>query len=134
MTSVDVDLSAVSVVGFQSTTYTVNEGDKVDLVIELQDSITQPLMIKVHTEDDSAVSTPDGDYDPKEQTLTFQPGGVSTLNVTVQTRADNLSELVESFRVVLTQPSLGLMISEGSATVTIIDDSEGMGIQYECLV
>ena len=134
MTSVDVDLSAVSVVGFQSTTYTVNEGDEFDLVIELQDNITQPLMINVHTEDDSAVSTSDGDYDPKEQTLTFQPGGVSTLNVTVQTRADNLSELVESFRVVLTQPSLGLMISEGSATVTIIDDSEGMGIQYECLV
>ena len=131
MTSVDVDLSAVSVVGFQSTMYTVNEGDEVDLVIELQDNITQPLMINVRTEDDSAISTFDGDYDPKEQTLTFQPGGVSTLNVTVQTRADNLSEPVESFRVVLTQPSLGLMISEGSATVTIIDNSEGMGIQYE---
>ena len=131
MLSVNVDLSAVSVVGFQSTTYTVNEGDEFDLVIELQDNITQPLMINVHTEDDSAVSTSDGDYDPKEQTLTFQPGGVSTLNMTVQTRADNLSEPVESFRVVLTQPSLGLMISEGSATVTIIDNSEGMGIQYE---
>ena len=64
MLSVNVDLSAVSVVGFQSTTYTVNEGDEFDLVIELQDNITQPLMINVHTEDDSAVSTSDGDYDP----------------------------------------------------------------------
>lgn len=96
------------------------EGESVTLGISLLDNITQPLTVQVHAEDDTAS---DGDYvfDPVEQTITFHPGGPTSALLTVRALEDDYAEHLEGFRVVLSRPSLGLMIIEGNATVDIID-------------
>ena len=107
--------------GFESTAYTVKEGESVAIGISLLDNnITQALTVQIHTEDDSAS---DGDYtlSPVVQTVTFYPGGPTTKLLTVRALEDDYAEHLEGFRVVLSHPSLGLMIIQNNATVDIID-------------
>ena len=93
------------------------EGESITLEIRLLDDITQPLTLTVRTEDvSSAVSA--SDYVELNQTLTFLPGGDTSLTVIVQALPDDLAEPVETFQVVLSQPSLRI---EESATIYIID-------------
>ena len=94
------------------------EGENVTLEIILLDDITQPLNLTVHTEDISADSA--SDYKALDQSLTFQPAGDTSLTMIVQALPDNHAELVETFRVVLSHPSLGI---EENATVYIIDSN-----------
>ena len=94
------------------------EGENVTLEIILLDDIIQPLNLTVHTEDISADSA--SDYRALDQSLTFQPAGATSLMMVVQALPDNHAELVETFRVVLSQPSLGI---EENATVDIIDSN-----------
>ena len=94
------------------------EGENVTLEIILLDDITQPLNLIVHTEDISADSA--SDYKALDQSLTFQPAGDTSLTMIVQALPDNHAELVETFRVVLSHPSLGI---EENATVYIIDSN-----------
>ena len=101
----------------------MTEGLNVTLKIILFDNITQPLTVMVLTEDISASS--DTDYTPLNQTLTFQPGGATSMTVTLEIMEDNLAELNESLLVKLVQPSLGLMITRENVTIDIID-SNGM--------
>jgi hypothetical protein len=109
---------AVPRVAFNSSDYTVMEGESITLGIQLLDDITQPLTLTIHTEDFSAVSAID--YRPLDQNITFHHGGDTSLTVMVEALPDDLVELVEFFRVVMSQPSLGL---EESATVHITDSN-----------
>ena len=109
---------AVPRVAFDSSDYTVAEGGSITLVVQLLDDIIQPLTFTVRTEDMSAVSG--SDYRPLNSSLTFHPGGESSLTVMMEALTDDEAEVVESFRVVLSQSSLGI---EESATVYIIDSN-----------
>ena len=111
---------------FDSSDYSVMEGDNVTLEVTLLDDITQPLTLTVQTEGIGAVSA--SDYRALEQSLTFQPGGDASLSMIVQALPDDRAELVEMFRVVLSQPLLGI---EENATVYIIDSN---GTRKKCLV
>ena len=125
----DSSFFSVARVRFESTTYTVEEGESFPLRISLLDNITQVLTVQIHTEDDSAS---DGDYvlDPVLQTITFHPGGSTTELLTVRALEDDYAEPLEGFRVVLSHPSLGLMIIEGNATVYIVD-ANGMKLSMK---
>ena len=101
----------------------MQEGQQGSLNILLFGNISQPLRVQVVTKDVDATST--RDYSPLNMTLTFRPGGERLLTVTLQAMVDDIAELVERFMVTLTQPSLGLMITQGNVTVDIID-SKGM--------
>lgn len=87
------------------------------LEIRLLDDIVQPLTLTVRTEDLSADSA--SDYRALDQSLTFRPGETS-LTVMVQAFPDNRTELVESFRILLSQHSLEI---EENATVYITDSN-----------
>ena len=106
----------------ETSSYTAVEGESITINIVILDNITQPLTITVRTEDISAVSTPgtSSDYSAVNQTITFQPGGNTSLPVAIQTLQDGHAELVESFRVVISQPLLGI---EENVTVYIMDSN-----------
>jgi hypothetical protein len=110
---------AVPRVAFNSSDYTVMEGGSITLGIQLLDDITQPLTLTIRTEDDSAAVSA-SDYTPLDQNITFHPRGDASMTVIVEALADDPAEMVESFRVILSQPSLGI---EESATVRIIDSN-----------
>ena len=105
---------------FDSSDYTVREGESIALEIHLLDDIVQPLTLTVRTEDFSADSA--SDYRALDQNLTFHPDDETSLTVMVQTILDDRAELVESFRVLLSQHSLEI---EENATI-YITDSNGM--------
>ena len=109
---------AVPRVAFDSSDYTVAEGGRVTLVIQLLDDVIQPLTLMVRTDDVSAVSG--SDYRPLDSSLTFHPSNTTSLTVMVEALSDDQAEVVESFRVILSQSSLGI---EESATVYIIDSN-----------
>ena len=106
----------------ETSSYTAVEGESITINIVILDNITQPLTITVRTEDISAVSMSgtSSDYIAVNQTITFQPGGNTSLPVTIQTLQDDHAELVESFRVVISQPLLGI---EENVTVYIMDSN-----------
>ena len=103
---------------FDLSDYTVREGESIALEIHLLDDIVQPLTFTVRTEDLSADSA--SDYRALDQSLTFRPGGETSLTVMVQAFSDNRAELVESFHILLSQHSLEI---EENATVYITDSN-----------
>ena len=121
--------AAVFPIGFNLTSVVVKEGESVTMEIILEGNITRPLLVTVETED---LTTSPDDYSPLRETLTFQPlGGNTTVafkTVTVNTTSDDFAELTEEFRIVLSQPSLGLNITQGSVTVGIVDSTGEMMI------
>lgn len=59
------------------------------------------------------------DYSPVTTTLTFIPGQTQMMTVPVDTIGDAISEGMENFLGVLSNPSRGARIGEGTATVII---------------
>ena len=118
--------TAVFPIGFAVPSVSVREGENISVEIVLHGGITRPLSVRVETED---LTTSPGDYAPLRQTVTFQPpavGGNTTAaseTVTVSTTSDEFGELTEEFIIVLSQPSLGLNITESSVTVSIVDST-----------
>ena len=93
------------------------EGENVTLEIMTVDNITQTLVITVLTEDISAVSG--SDYSAVLLRVNFTSGHGSHPLI-IQALQDNHAELIETFRVVLSQPSLGI---EENTMVYIIDSN-----------
>ena len=93
------------------------EGENVTLEIMIVDNITQTLVITVLTEDISAVSG--SDYSAVLLRVNFT-SGYGSHPLIIQALQDNHAELIETFRVVLSQPSLGI---EENTTVYIIDSN-----------
>ena len=109
---------AVPRVVFDSSDYTVAEGENITLEIMLLDDIVQPLTLSVHTDNISAVSG--SDYSTLDQSITFQPDGDASLTVTIRALRDDHAELVEMFIIVLSESSLGL---EENATIHVTDSN-----------
>ena len=116
---------SVAMVGFDPTTYTVNEGLSVTIFVRLMSTIAQEVMVNFRTVDGTAVSTAGGDYTRREQTITFEPGSSNIAFVSIQTASDNLPELMETFTAVLSeaQPAGRVTITQDTATVEITDTS-----------
>lgn len=108
-------------VGFVQTMYSINEGDSVTILVQLFDSIANPVTVQFATVDGTADSSFGGDYTAEQRTITFEPGGNTIAFVTVQTLSDERAELTETFTAQLSQPSAGLTITEDTATIEIAD-------------
>ena len=115
--------TAVAMVGFNPTTYSVNEGEMATIIVQLFSTIERTVTVNFQTVDGSAVSN--SDYTAVQKTITFQPGS-STIDFTiVPTAMDSLPELTEQFLAELFQaePAGRVTITEDIATVQITDTS-----------
>ena len=113
-------------VGFDPTTYTVDEGLSVTIFVRLMSTIAREVTVSFRTVDGTAVSTVGGDYTSQEQTITFEPDSISNIAfVSVQTATDNVPELAETFTAVLSEaePAGRVTITQDTATVEITDTS-----------
>lgn len=63
--------------------------------------------------------TAPGDYEPLNTRFTIPTGSIQYV-VEVQVRADDISENPETFRVILSNPSIGALIAQPVSTITII--------------
>ena len=103
----------------------VREGDggstAMDIEVRLSDPLDQPLDLELHTEDGTA--TAGSDYEPTNETVTFQPGEVSKrLSVTIYGDTDP-----ENDETVLLELSTQGRETLDSGTLTILDDDRGPG-------
>ena len=62
------------------------------------------------------------DYTFITETLTFEVGGPLQMIIPVPTIGDNINEGTETFLGVLSAPSRGARIEDGTATVTILGE------------
>ena len=81
---------------------------------------TNPVFVNFSTQNGTA-TTADNDYVANSGTLTFNPGTL-TQDITVLVNGDTLSEVNETFKVVLSNPSGNATISQDTATGTIQND------------
>jgi hypothetical protein len=102
--------------------FTVTETDSdfiAQVPVSLSAPIDSPVTVELFTQNGSA-SAPD-DYIASNHSLAFVPGGPLTQTVAITIKGETLDEPDESFRVILNNPT-GAAISDGTATVTIIND------------
>ena len=69
-----------------------------------------------------SVCVADSDYTALQLTTITFPAGETEIIIDVATINDNIAETAEFFRAVLTNPSLGLIIAGGDATINIADN------------
>ncbi|MEM7323774.1 MAG: Calx-beta domain-containing protein, partial [Actinomycetota bacterium] len=107
----------------------VTEGDApgtVDLSLTLSEPVANPVTVELATSDGSAVAG--SDYVAFTGTVTF-PANQTTILQPVGIIGDTVFEGTEDFTVTLSNPSSGLTIADGTATVTITDnDPEPPGV------
>ena len=125
-----IDNDPAVTVEFDSTTYSVAEGDSVEVTVTLSADPMRPLTIPISAESDGSTTAADSDYDIPES-VTFNSGDTSatfTFTTTENTTADHGKELDISFGA-----SLPPGVSEGSddeTTVTIIDDDPAVTVNF----
>lgn len=122
------DAYADGTFGFSSASYTVNEGDTAQIVINRTGG-TQDIQVTVTTNDGSATSP--GDYiNPGPVGFIFTVPGSNTATHQVAT-VENLNPNVDrTFSVTLTVPS-GSTPGITSAVVTIVDDDAAPTYSYQ---
>ncbi len=100
--------------------YEGNSGkSKMHLRVILSQPADRTITVNYHTEDNTAI-TP-GDYVAKSGTLTFQPGD-KFKNVIIPIKGDTRAEPDETFTVVLSNPSAGVVLTRDRGTGTILND------------
>lgn len=97
----------------------VTEGGTVTVTVTRAGVATGAAAVSYATSNGSA-SAP-GDYTSTSGTLTFAAGETSK-SISIATTNDSVYEGIETFGVVLSSPSPGTSISNGNATVTILDN------------
>ncbi len=99
------------------------EGNRGKTGMRLRVTLSQPadrtITVDYHTEDNTA--TAPADYVAKSGTLTFQPGD-KFKNVVVSIKGDTRVEPDETFSVVLSNPSAGVVLTRDRGTGTILND------------
>lgn len=104
-----------------------NSGTKtMTFTVTLSASSDAPVTVTYATQDYTA-TVAGGDYQAKTGTLTFNPGGPLTQNITVLVNGDRLGEYTEEFYVNLMGAN-GARINTGSAYGGILDDEPRLTI------
>ena len=124
--SVTDSVQTGSVVGFDNTVLSVNEGGVVTATVTRSNSVgTATVMYGTHGIT-AVSSTLNGDdyagFDPVE--LNFADGE-TTKTISVQTLDNTLQESTETFEIYLSSPSGGLELSASSVAVVSIVDNDG---------
>ncbi|MCU1498252.1 MAG: hypothetical protein JWM47_2205 [Acidimicrobiales bacterium] len=115
--AVAVKANAVSVADVR-----VTEGDEATITISRRGDLATTSTVKVATADGTAQAP--GDYTAISPTVvTFGPGETSEV-LAVATTEDEVSELPDSFKVVLSAPSGNTTTEDYAGTVTLNDDDQ----------
>ena len=114
--------------------YSVNEGEAVNVLVQLSGSIANSVTVQFSTADGTAVSLFGGDYTAEQRTVTFEPGGNTIDFVTVQTLSDERAELAETFTAQLSDPSAGLTITVDTATIEITDTTGIISTNWRSII
>ncbi|MCR9106146.1 MAG: retention module-containing protein, partial [Gammaproteobacteria bacterium] len=96
----------------------VFEGQLARVTVTLSEPSDEPVTVNFVTTDGTATVS-GGDYDPQSGTITFAPG-VTQVRIEVDTNADRLEELNETFDIILSDAS-NATIADDTGTVTIRD-------------
>jgi Calx-beta domain/Bacterial Ig domain len=106
----------------------VSEGGVATFTISLSNPSSEEVTVIYNTVDGTAVAA-DGDYVAQSNQLVTIPAGSTEAQVQVQTSADDISELDESFTVQLSSPSNATIAdNSGSATIKDTDDAPSLSI------
>ena len=91
--------------------------------------LTEPSAsaVTVHYATANGTALAGQDYVAQSGTLTFAPG-VTQQNILVAVTGDSVVEGNETFTVILSDPSAGASILDGTATATIVDDDASLSI------
>ena len=111
------------IIGFDQTTYTVEEGDgSVTLTVSvLSGQVERGVEATLTFEDGTATSTSPVDYiDPGSLFLSFD----SSQQVVIFIENDNIYESVENFFANLTSSNPGVRVNPARAEVVILEDSD----------
>ncbi len=107
----DVTLNEGSGGGTTGFTFTVS-----------RDNVSDAFSLDVNT---AVISPNNGDYTAiSGGTVSFTAGGNPTASVTVTVNADDVVELNETFNVLLSGATYGIIISDGTALGTIMNDDQ----------
>jgi len=100
----------------------------VDVVVRLSKVVNVPLTVDYSVLPGTALANSDydGAIDPLTGTLTF-PANTTTQTIRIRLLGGGGAEPVETFRVVLSNPSVGT-ITDGDATVRIVDETNVIGL------
>jgi uncharacterized repeat protein (TIGR01451 family) len=126
------DADVAGSVKFSAATYVVNEsGGQAVVTLVRTGGAAGGVVVRVFTQDGTAVSTEGGDYRGIDQLVTFAAGNNSA-TVSIPITPDSVAEDDKSFQVKLSLPNpnpnpSGVIIAAPStATVTIMDDDASM--------
>ena len=114
----------VVIIGFDQTSYTVEEGDgRVTLTVSVQSGqLGRTVLATVTTEDDTATSTAPMDYtDPGTVSLLFDSTTLSQ-SVVISIENDDIYESVERFFANLASTDMAVMVDPERAEVVIAED------------
>jgi hypothetical protein len=124
------DDSQTSVVRFEKSNYSVNEGDgTVTLTVTRSGGLGLVASVNYFTSNNTAQAG--SDYSAQSGTVTFpssttDPAGSAQQTITIPIINDSVLENSETFNVTLTSPSSNATLGNPStATVTIVDDDGG---------
>lgn len=99
---------------------------QVVFTVSISSAVVSPVSVDFATQD-TGTAVAGVDYVANSGTLTFNPGGPLTQNVTVTITGDLLAEGDEMFDLVLSNPTAG-GIAVPSGTATIVDDDPQISI------
>jgi len=117
------DEQAASVFYFATPGFSVSEGGLATLGVARGGSLASTATVGYATSDGSA-SAAQPDYAPTSGTLTFRPGE-SLRSFSIATTNDTLVEPDETLLLGLSSPSEGGLGTQGTATLTIVNDDAG---------
>ncbi len=95
--------------------------------VAVSGSVLKPITVTYSTADGTATVTPGDDYVPQSGTLTFQPGGPTTMLITVPVVGNTIVEPNESYFVQLGNVT-NAVLSRATAVGTILNDDMDLSI------
>ncbi|MDB4511902.1 hypothetical protein N9060_00425 [Arenicella sp.] len=120
------DDDGLPTISIEPADHSVNEGDsgnarRIVYTITLSSAQTEPVSVDYQTMDESAVGGVD--YEIRSGSMTFMPGQTSKIRA-IKVLGDTQTESDETFRLVLSNPSINAVIdaNQANSTATIIDD------------
>ena len=119
-------ISTPGTIQLGSTTYDVTEGAVINITVTRSGGSSGVASVDYATGDGTAVAGTD--YPATSGTLTYADGVSGNQTISIPITDDNTAEIAEAFTVTLSNVSGATLGANSSATVNIINDSEGLPI------
>ena len=123
-------LQAASIIQFSATTYNVTEGaSQVEIAVQRTNDLDTIVSVDFTTT--NLTATPGADYLDVSTNLTFLSGETNQI-VVVPILNDGLVEAIETFQLLLANPTGGAELGlRSKATVQITDNDRGLQVEFD---